>query len=335
MPMLDVFRSNAFSMVEMTASINKAPYTPGRIGALGIFRKKPMRTTYVALKRKGTTIALLPSKPRGSRPTVLPPSKGSLRVFQIPHVPHDSEVLAEALQNMASWDGESELEVASDVVNDKLDECRQNHEVTFEFHRIGAIKGTIIDGDGTTTLYDLFAEFGIAQTSVDFLLGTAGTNVKGKVEAVRRAIEDALGGLSYTSIRALAGNDFWDKLVSHASVAAAFERWQDGQFFRESQRAAGGFEFAGVFWENYRGKVGDVDFVPTADCRFFPEGVNDLFLEHYGPGDTMDTVNKPGVPIIAKQEPKAFDKGVDIHTQSNPLMLCTRPEVLIRGTTSN
>lgn len=335
MASLNVFQQNAFSMVEMTASINRAPYTPGRIGAMGLFRKKPMRTTLVELQRKGNTIALLPSKPRGSRPTVKPPDKRSARIFQIPHVPHDAEILADSIQNVRAWESESELEAVSDVVNETLDAMRQNHEVTFEFHRIGAVKGVIIDGDGTTTLYDLFAEFGISQTAVDFLLGTAGTNVKGKVEAVRRAIEDALGGLSYTGIHAFCGNDFWDKLVSHATVAAAFERWNDGQFLRESQRAQGGFEFAGVFWENYRGKVGDVDFVPTADCRFVPLGVNDLFLEHYGPGDTMSTVNKPGVPVIAMQELKPMEKGVDIHTQSNPLMLPTRPEALIRGHTSN
>jgi hypothetical protein len=332
---LDIFRSSAFSMVEMTASINRAPYTPGRIGAMGLFKKKPMRTTYVELQRKGNTIALLPSKPRGSRPTVLPADKRSARVFQIPHIPHDAEVLADAVQNVRAWESESELAGVSDVVNEKLDACRQNHEITMEFHRINAVKGVLIDGDGTTTLYDLYAEFGISRTAVDFLLGTPATNVKGKVEAVRRAIEDALGGLSYTGIHAFCGNDFWDKLVSHASVATAFERYQDGSFFRESQRVAGGFEFAGVFWENYRGKVGDVDFIPTADCEFVPLGVNDLFLEHYGPGDTMDTVNRPGQPIIAMQELKPMAKGVDIHTQSNPLMLATRPEVLIRGHTSN
>jgi hypothetical protein len=152
---------------------------------------------------------------------------------------------------------------------------------------------------------------------------------------VRRAIEDALGPLSYTGIHAFCGNTFWDELVAHASLATAFERKDDGEFFRESQRATGGFMFAGVFWENYRGRVGDVDFIPAADARFVPLGVRDLFLEHYGPGDTIDTVNRPGQPIIVKQEPKPMDKGIDIHTQSNALMLCTRPEVLIRGTTSN
>ena len=35
--MLDVFNSSAFSVVEMTAAINKAPFVPTRIQELGLF----------------------------------------------------------------------------------------------------------------------------------------------------------------------------------------------------------------------------------------------------------------------------------------------------------
>jgi len=214
---------------------------------------------------------------------------------------------------------------------------RQNHEITHEYHRIGAISGVIVDGDATTTLYDLFAEFGISQTSVDFTLGTTTVDIKSKVEAVRRAIEDALGLLTYTGIHAFCGNTFWDKLVSHPDVKSAWTYWQNGQFFRESQRVANGgqFDYLGVTWENYRGKVGSTAFIPDADCRFVVEGVPELFLEHYAPADTLDAVNTLGQEVYAMQEPMEFNKGVLIHTQSNPLMLCTRPETLIRGTTSN
>ncbi len=41
-----------------------------------------------------------------------------------------------------------------------------------------------------------------------------------------------------------------------------------------------------------------------------------------------------GLPVYAKQEERKFQSGWDIHTQSKPLPLCARPEVLIRVTKS-
>jgi hypothetical protein len=39
-------------------------------------------------------------------------------------------------------------------------------------------------------------------------------------------------------------------------------------------------------------------------------------------------VNTLGLPIYAKQSPQKFDRGSDLHTQSNPLPMCLRPGVL-------
>ena len=45
-----------------------------------------------------------------------------------------------------------------------------------------------------------------------------------------------------------------------------------------------------------------------------------------------ETVNTLGLPIYAKQESRKFDRGTDLHTQSNPLPLCLRPSVLVKVT---
>ena len=48
------------------------------------------------------------------------------------------------------------------------------------------------------------------------------------------------------------------------------------------------------------------------------------------PADFNETVNTPGQPVYAKQEPRKFDRGTDLHTQSNPLPMCLRPSVLVK-----
>lgn len=338
MASLDIFKGSAFQSTELTASVSRAPFQPGRIGSMNLFEKDGIRTTTLQVERKGRQIALIPSKPRGGKATQHERDKRSMRNFEVPHMPYDDVIKADDIQGIRAFGSETELMGVAELTNEVLDSMRQDHEVTHEYYRIGAIKGVITDGDGTTTLYNLFTEFEIAQTAVDFVLGTAGTNVKGKIEEVRRAIQAALGALSFTGIHAFCGDTFWDKLVSHATVVAAYDRFQDGTFLRESQRGndgAGVFEFCGVTWENYRGKVGSNDFVPAADCRFIPLGVRGLFIERYAPADMMEFVNTKGVPVYASQELQKHNKGVDIHTQSNAISLCTIPDVLVRGHTSN
>ena len=56
------------------------------------------------------------------------------------------------------------------------------------------------------------------------------------------------------------------------------------------------------------------------------------FRTYFAPADFNETANTLGLPLYAKQEPRKFGRGTDLHTQSNPLPICLRPEVLVKGT---
>lgn len=207
---------------------------------------------------------------------------------------------------------------------------RAEHDVTREHLMIGAIKGKLIDADGTSVLEDFFDRFGITEESVNFALDVDATKVRIKCLEVKRHIEQALGAAMYTSIHALCGADFFDAFISHPDVEKAYERWQNGEFLRNDPRS--GFRFGDIVWEEYRGKVGDVEFIDAETARIFPVGVNGLFRTYNAPADFMETVNTVGLPYYAKSEMEDFDRGIKLHTQGNPLMICTRPEALVEAT---
>lgn len=56
---------------------------------------------------------------------------------------------------------------------------RNKHAITLEHLRIGALKGVILDADGSV-LYDLYDEFDIAPKTISFALATDTTNVRQK-----------------------------------------------------------------------------------------------------------------------------------------------------------
>ena len=60
-----------------------------------------------------------------------------------------------------------------------------------------------------------------------------------------------------------------------------------------------------------------------------PEGVEGLFEIYYAPADTFETVNTVGLPLYARMIPdRDRDEWVRLEIESNPLPICTRPQVL-------
>src|SRR5690606_17078103 len=114
-------------------------YVPSRIGSLNLFTPKPVTTTSVIIEEQFGRIGLLGTRPRGSGQTQTGrrPRRSAISVA-IPHIPQDDVILADEVQNVRAFGSETQLELFSNIVNDKLEAMRQNHEVTAEFHRAGA-----------------------------------------------------------------------------------------------------------------------------------------------------------------------------------------------------
>ena len=328
MAALDIFNGDAFSVQSLTKTLNDLPHMPTRLGELGYFSEEGINTTTVSIERQGTTLSLISAGERGGVVRPGAKDKRTMIPFRCVHLPQSGGVNADEVQNLRTFGSETELESVQNVVNRELRRIRRNLDATLEWQRIGAIKGQILDADGSTVLLDLYSAFGVTQQNHALALSNAATNVRNKVVEAKRKVEAALGGLSYTGLRVLCSPAFFDALIIQPSVVAAFDRWNFGDFNRQDQR--GGFPFAGVMWEEYRGTVNGTDFIANGDAYMIPEGVSDLFTMYFAPADYMETVNTNGLPFYAKQEARDMNKGIDIEAQSNPLTLCTRPNVIVK-----
>jgi hypothetical protein len=90
-----------------------------------------------------------------------------------------------------------------------------------------------------------------------------------------------------------------------------------------------------ITFEEYRGQATDPEgntrrFIEAGEAHVFPLGTLDTFATYVAPADFNETVNTLGQPLYAKQEPRKFERGTDLHTQSNPLPICHRPAVLVK-----
>lgn len=331
MSMLDVFRTDAFSMVSLTDAFIKAPHQPRRLGQLGLFGAKGIRTTTAVVEEKNGRLSLIATTPRGGVPSTIGAEKRTARSFVVPHLERESVIMADELQGVRAFGSESETEAYQAIAAERLADLRKMHEVTLEFHRMGAIKGQILDSDGSTVIYNLFTEFGVTQQTHDIALSNAATNVRNEAIAIQRKSEGELGDDMVTGYRAFCGDTFFDDLVKHASVTGALQ-YQESNMLRTDLRA--GFEYGGIVWENYRGTVGGTAFVPAAEAYVVPLGTN-IFQTYYAPADYLETVNTIGQPLYAKiVTDDDLQRWVKIHTQSNPLAINLRPRAVIKVTKS-
>ncbi len=335
------FTGNAFTVQSLTGNINKIPQKPRLLGELGIFKMSGVRTRTVIVEEKHGKISILPTAAPGTMETTGDREDRQVRTFRIPYIPKNDTIMAEDVQDIRAFGSETEMETVAQVVADRLASIKDDFEVTWEFHRIGAVHGIVQDSDMSTTLFNFYTEFDITPNTVAFDFADTGDydnaapaeDLKDRTLAVIRIIEDALGGTPFTGITAICGDTFFDNLIKHATVRRAYETMTSNAFGREQQFRRT-FPFAGIDWINYRGAVGGTPFVAATIARAFPTGAGNLFEQINAPGTFSETVNTKGLPIYVKQERLRFDVGTELHAQSSPLFICNRPAALCEITTA-
>lgn len=335
MTVLNPWANDAFSMASLTDAINILPNNYGRIQQLNLMPVKGVRTRPIMIEEKNGILNLITSKSPGAPGAQNQTGKRKVRSFVIPHLPLDDTLLPDEYEGVRAFGTENELAPYTAIMNDKMQSMKNKHAITLEHLRMGALKGIILDGDGST-LYNLYTEFGISAKTVSFALGTTTTKVRNKCLAVSRHIEENLQGEVYNGVHVLCSSGFFEALIDHDNVKAAYANYAEAE-----DRLGGdprkGFKFGGMMFEEYIGNAPDADgttrkFIADNEAHAYPTGTMDTFSTYVAPADFVETANTLGVEFYAKQEPRKFNRGIDLHTQSNPLPLCKRPGTLVKLT---
>lgn len=335
---INPFDQGGYGLAEMTQAINILPNLYTSLGEIGLFEFEGVTQRSVIIEQTEGKLSLLPSQPWGAPATVGSREGRSMRSFAVPHIPHDDAITVADVQGIRAVGSDDPEQVAA-VMNRKLRLMRRKHAATREYMEINALRGIVKDGAGTT-LYNYFTEFSLAQISVDFVLGTAGTNVQGKCRDVLRNMEDNLLGETMTSAHALVSGEFFDKLIGHPKAEDAYKYFTSagGNPLREDMRRR--FPFMGIMFEEYRGSVtlsnGTTErLIPAGEGICFPIGTMDTFTTYGAPANLLETANTVGQEIYARQMIEPKGRWIDLMTEANILPVNKRPRLAIRLHTSN
>jgi len=174
------------------------------------------------------------------------------------------------------------------------------------------------------------------------LFGTSTTEIVGKIETAIAAIQDNAGQTSLTGVVALCSPTFFAKLISHATVKVAYQYYSSTQDPLRTRLAAGGtavamrreFFYAGVRFIEMRDAYNGTALIPAGDCYFLPTGT-DFFRTYFSPANRFGLVNTIGEQVYMFEQASPNGTAYTIETESNFVNASLKPELVIRGFTSN
>ena len=319
-----------FSVTTLSEAITKLPVAPGALGAMGLFTEKGIRTTAVSIEVRNGRLFLVPNQSRNDNPQPAGGGQRGVVTLSTCHLPVSGGVLPEEIQDVRAFGSEATeagLQAQAGVINDKLQAMKASLEATREWQRVGAIRGQVMDADGTTVLTNLYQAFDVTKKTVNVALAAEATDVRKACLDVKRYAEKKLSGVMVRGYRAFCGADWFDALTAHPKVQAAYAHWQAAQ-----DRLAGdmrsGFTFGGIEFVEYNVEVSGKPFIPANVAQVFPVAQG-VFVTYNAPANYNEAVNTVGQAYYAKAEERRMGKGWDLEAQSNPLTLCLYPEALV------
>lgn len=330
--------ADAFNVVDYTQELQLIPLFPTLLNDSGLFREEMLSTHTVTFQEISSTLSLVGDTYRSFKPQTNTQDRRKIHSYPLAHFGMVDSILPEDIQGRSAYGDLSTAETEAAVMSRKMEAIIKTFSNTLEVARFATLTtGNLYAPNGTIS-GNFFTDYGITQTSVNFALGTAGTDVVAKVEEVIATIQDnAMSGDIVTGIIGYVSPEFFAAFISHPKIQAAYQYFSatEGQMIQRN-RAGGGtglyreFTYAGIRLIEVRQSINGQRLIPANEAVFIPVGT-DSFSTYFGPCSKMDFVNTVAqrTYMFTQRDPKG--NSVDIEASSDFINVLLRPQVVIKG----
>lgn len=311
-----------FTREELVRELARAPYTPGRLGELGIFEAMPLSGTIFSVEEAAKDGGrVLTAMPRGAPRQQTRLDKRKVHSFVVADQYGDEgAVMADEVLNARAAGPSGAKEVIENRRARVVAKLRRSMDLTHEKLRMACL------------LSPNSAEFGADPTpTATIAIQNDATKLRQEIfNKLTLPIEAELDGLSHSGLHVLCSDGYWSDLIEAKSIRETFLNYQAAAELRGA--VAESFVFGGVTWERYRGT--STCKIPDNEARAIPTGVQDVFWQAFAPNDTIESVGNAalGQPYYLGSKPitdSQGTKGYEISIASHVRMLCGRPKVII------
>ena len=335
---IDYYADTPYNMAALVEMVNNLEYVPSQLSADGVYDEIPVPYWDIAFDILEEQISRLATGYPNGQPNMPVLAKAALKKLSTYHLKDLHTFTPQDALGFRDPGGVQNTSKLSLIARAQMNMVKRI-ELTLEWFRMSAIQGAIKEpGDNTktlasaTTLLDLESEFSKSVQTLDFVTETATTDIRGKCVQALRLMETAFGGRSPVSAIGYCDSAGFDALVGHATVTDAFKYTQSLQ---PSTDLRNGFNFGGILWKEYRQRQisGVNEFIAANTAYIVPVGMGN-FRSFYGPALYFSQINTEGSKYFSKMVDSLDDSYTQLQVQSNPLIINTNPDAVIKATLS-
>ena len=330
---------SAFELADYTQELTSIPNQWGLINELGIFTNEPVTQHSVTVESLDGTLSLVTDQPRGTRNKVGTRDKAKLFSFAMPHFPLDDYLTPQDLQGKRAYGTPAAADTLDNAIAKKLLRIRQAHAVTLETARAFAITSGAVYAPNGTVVGDYYSSFGITKKVIDFVLGTATTDLMAKTEEGIAHIQDnILDGSVVNDVVVLCSPTWFAKLIAHPTLKEAYKYYTSTQEPLRKRLGSGRFrrfEHGGVTYIEYRGSYNGAPLIPAGKAYMLPTGTADTFVSYFGPANKFDLVNTLGEEAYVFTYRDGKGSEIEVQSEHNAIHLLRRPQAVVELITSN
>lgn len=310
---MDFYR-DYFTRESLTDAVVKTQFTPGQ--AQPLFETRAIASTTLAIEElPANDVTTLAAIPRGSPLPAMQLDKRRVVTFPLNTYGRQTAIYADEVLNMRAAGATLGAEMITIRRDAAVANLRRQMDMVHEKERMNCL----LNPDNAFGSHP-------AEAAIAFSLDATKTRAE-FYNKIIKIIETQLGGIPFTGIKTLCGDDFWTALIENKSIKDTFYNSQQVAVLRNEPRDD--FEFAAISFSRYRGAA--AMGLAANKAIAIPLGVPGLLIQAFGPDDTIDSVGQGqiGAPYYLR----AFDlddaKGWRIRAQTHCAMVCTRPQVLV------
>ena len=317
---------NNSQYMDRTAAIEKVPFKPNLIGALGLFREQPVGSDAITFDVRANSLFVLEDHLRNTDgKNALNPDKYDIHTMAIPHYPVETTISRNRLAGVRGFGKDAEQAIEGEVAKE-LVKHGEIHDEHYEYLRAMMVCQGVI----ATTYYgniSAAAEFGVVRPTkvIDF---ADTVRLEAQLRAAQQTAKKGLtNGGRVQGWVILAGSQWFDKFVGHADVREGFAFKGESPLRNELGTVANGysvFRYGNVdvimYDDQFTKKDGTVVTpLDPAKAVLLPRTV--LGSAFFGPVSKLSGVGSMGAKRFASSYRDPKDRYVEMESEQNTLVI--------------
>jgi hypothetical protein len=304
-----------FTGTALIEAIAKQPYIPQQTAEL--FETRSLAGTKLALEEQpaqgGSAIT---ESSRGTASKTVMLNRRKVHTFDTKHYRADGSVYADEVLNMRGAGSNAAGELVTQRRDAVLQFLRNDLDFTLEALRLNTLLSP------TNTM-------GTQQATQVIAFQTTTTATRQEIfNKIFKPLETALAGVQFTGVNLYCADDFWAQVVENKAIKDTYLLSMQAQAIRGDARD--GFSWGGINFIRYRGQGATA--ITSGKAIAVPLGVPNLLVQGFAPADTLDQVGAGALGQPYYAQAYGIDdgnRGWHIEMQTNPVMVCTRPDAII------